>query len=81
MYTVQRGREEGGRYREEKRYGGEEGMYIGSYGEGGHTYSGKGMRLGMYIGRCGEGGVYVQWEREEVGHVHCTERKGGGGQV
>ena len=59
MYTVQRGREEGGRYREEKRYGGEEGMYIGSYGEGGGIHTvGKGRDWACTLYREGGGGKY-----------------------
>jgi hypothetical protein len=48
--------------------GGEEGMYIGSYGEEGHTYSGKGKRLGMYT---------VQRGREEGGRYREERRYGG----
>ena len=46
-------------------------MYIGSYGEGGHTYSGKGKRLGMYTVQRGRRGAGIEIKGDTGGRA-CT---------
>ena len=52
-------------------------MYIGSCGEGGYAYSGRGKRLGMYTVQRGreEGGRYREERRYGGSPVHIKRRE------